>query len=201
MLPEDVTRIVFAVIFFSVFSVGFYYRIQAHRQNDRFERMKHEGATTFLILRVAGGILWLTAFLFPLFPEMFAPVRYTTTATVQMTGILLALIAVPMGVSVFTAIGKNITDTVETRQNHQLVTTGIYRFIRHPLYTTGLLLFVGLGLLAAVWPVLLFSAVVAVTLYVRTFTEENKLIEEFGDAYRRYMKSTGKFFPKLYTTS
>lgn len=198
MLSDFSIRVIFAVLFISIFSVGFSFRIKAHRQNDKFERMKHEGATTFLILRLCGAVLWLSALFFPIVPEWFTPVRFTSTPLIQIIGIFLALLAVPMGISVFTNIGKNITDTVETRKGHQLVTTGIYRFIRHPLYTTGLLFFTGLGLLSSNWLFLLLSLVVAITLYLRTFTEEQKLIEEFGEQYNQYITTTGKFFPKLF---
>jgi protein-S-isoprenylcysteine O-methyltransferase Ste14 len=198
MFQDTAVRLIFGSIFFAVFSVGFYYRIKAHRQNDHFERMKHEGRTTFFILRVCGLILWGMNFLFPFFPELFTPVRFTPSEPLQMAGLAAALISIPMGISVFTSIGKNITDTVETRRNHELITGGIYRFIRHPLYTTGFLLFVGLGLLASNWLSISLSFVVLITLYLRTFTEEEKLIEEFGDRYLRYRQTTGKFLPKLF---
>lgn len=198
MIPESTLQIIFASIFVSVFSVGFYFRLKAHRQKDHFERMKNEGKATFFILRLCGGVLWFTAFLFPFVPEWFDVVRYEGTPLLQLIGILFALTAVPMGISVFTNIGKNITDTVETRKNHELITTGIYRHIRHPLYTTGFCFFVGLGLLSSNWLILLFSFVVLITLYVRTFTEEKKLIEEFGNRYVDYMTATGKFLPKIF---
>lgn len=198
MIPESVVRLMFGVVFFSVFSFGFYYRIKAHRQNDQFERMKNEGKTTFVILRFFGGMLWLMALLFPWYPELFESIRFESRFAVQLTGLMLSLAAIPMGISVFTSIGKNITDTVETRKDHQLVTNGIYRFIRHPLYTTGFLFFVGLGLLSSNWLMLILSIIVLVTLYLRTITEEQKLIEEFGEHYTEYMHSTGKFIPKLF---
>lgn len=198
MLSETVVRIIFAIIFFSIFSVGFYFRLKAHRQNDRFERMKNEGKITFLILRLCGAVLWFTALFFPFFPEIFSAVRFQGTMEQQIIGIIFALIAIPMGISVFLSIGKNITDTVETRKNHQLVTSGIYRFIRHPLYTTGFFLFVGLGLLSSNLLILFLSLVVLITLRARTFTEEQKLIEEFGEQYTSYMATTGKFIPKFF---
>lgn len=198
MIPDSLVRIVFGAVFFSVFSFGFYYRIKAHRQNDRFERMKNEGKTTFFILRLCGGVLWLTALVFPWYPELFVSIRYEPLFTLQLTGLILSLMAIPMGISVFTSIGKNITDTVETRKNHQLVTNGIYRFIRHPLYTTGFLFFVGLGLFSSNWMMLILSMIVLVTLSIRTISEEQKLIEEFGERYTEYIRSTGKFIPKLF---
>lgn len=197
-MHELTVRILFAIILFSVFSIGFYHRIKANRQKDRFSRMKNEGSGIFLVLRIVGFSLWIICLLYPLFPGIFRPFTFRENVIVQITGMILAVGAIPMGYAVFTSIGKNITDTVETRKNHQLITTGIYRYIRHPLYTTGFLFFIGLGLLSSNWLVILLSCLVLVALVIRTQTEEEELIKLFGDQYIEYRKTTGKFFPKLF---
>jgi len=197
-MSESMIQVIFAAVFYPILSFGMYFRLQAHKQQDRFERMKNEGTATFLILRICGGLLWMIAFLFPWFPGLFHRVSYEPLITLQTAGVLLSIISIPMGISVFTSIGKNITDTVETRKHHQLITNGIYRYIRHPLYTTGLFFFIGLGLLASNWLMLILSAAVMTTLYTRTFAEEERLIETFGDQYRAYMERTGKFMPRLF---
>ncbi|MFA6468559.1 MAG: isoprenylcysteine carboxylmethyltransferase family protein [Bacteroidota bacterium] len=196
-MSEPIVQLIFAALFFPLLSIGVYFRLQANKQQDHFERMKNEGRITFLTLRICGGILWIMACLFPWFPGMFQPVRYEPLFALQIVGAILSLLSIPMGVSVFTNIGKNITDTVETRKHHQLVTSGIYRYIRHPLYTTGILFFVGLGMLSSNWLILLLSMAVLISLSIRTVIEEEKLIQEFGDQYTQYARQTGKFFPKL----
>ena len=79
--------------------------------------------------------------------------------------------------------------------NGQLVTTGIYRYIRHPQYT-GLLL-LSLGMLAE-WvtlPLLILFPVMVI-LYVRLARREEKdMLHEFGTAYELYMKRTKRFIP------
>ncbi|NUN68520.1 MAG: isoprenylcysteine carboxylmethyltransferase family protein [Bacteroidetes bacterium] len=197
MEQETITRILFALPFYAVVLYGGYHRHKAHQQNDRFARMKNEGPVTFLLLRIFGGILWVNCLLFPLAPGLFASVRMELPSAATWTGYALALLSLPMGYSVFRSLGRNITDTVQTRAEHELVTHGIYRFIRHPLYTTGFLLFFGLGLFAGLLPVLLLSLFVLGTLYIRTFTEERFLVAQFGDRYREYSERTGKFLPKL----
>lgn len=197
MDQETITRLLFAVPFYAIVAYGGYHRHKAHVQNDRFERMKNEGPVTFLMLRVLGFALWLICFFFPIVPGLFASFRFEPVPLLRWTGYVLALISIPMGYSVFRSIGRNITDTVQTRAQHELITHGIYRFIRHPLYTTGFLLFFGLGLFAGLMPVLFLSVVVLITLYVRTFTEEQFLIAQFGERYVQYRTRTGKFFPKF----
>jgi protein-S-isoprenylcysteine O-methyltransferase Ste14 len=76
-----------------------------------------------------------------------------------------------------------------------LVTTGIYRYIRHPQYTGLLLLSLGMLIEWATLPMLLLYPIM-VYLYVRLAKkEERDMTAEFGDAYRDYMKHTKRFIP------
>jgi protein-S-isoprenylcysteine O-methyltransferase Ste14 len=84
-----------------------------------------------------------------------------------------------------------------TREEHEPVTGGPYRWVRHPLYTVGTSFFVSLSLLAANWFMGLASLVVLVMLSIRLPKEEEKLIERFGDEYRSHMKRTGRLLPRI----
>jgi protein-S-isoprenylcysteine O-methyltransferase Ste14 len=97
----------------------------------------------------------------------------------------------------FSSLGRSITDSVIVRERAALVTHGPYRWIRHPLYTFGALFFLGVGLMAANALVFVFGGLGLTMLALRTPREEAKLIEKFGDEYRRYMARTGRFFPAL----
>ncbi len=70
--------------------------------------------------------------------------------------------------------------------------------MRHPLYLAVLLLTGGLSLAAANWFFLLTGVAIFGVIAVRTRIEERNLIVRFGDDYRRYMSTTGRFFPKLH---
>jgi len=62
------------------------------------------------------------------------------------------------------------------------------------------LLIMAIALIAANWFVLVSGAVVFLLLAVRTQTEEEQLLARFGDAYRTYMETTGRFVSKLRRT-
>lgn len=98
----------------------------------------------------------------------------------------------------FSNIGNNITATSATRKEHKLVTSGPYRWIRHPLYTFGLMLFVALGLMADNWFIMILGGLTFLVMVIRTPKEEAGLIEKFGDEYLNYMRTTGAFLPKLF---
>jgi protein-S-isoprenylcysteine O-methyltransferase Ste14 len=97
----------------------------------------------------------------------------------------------------FRSLGRNLTDTVVTRKEHTLVTTGPYRYVRHPFYLAFFVAAMGGSLITANWFVLLASFIPIGFLLARTPIEEEKLIERFGNDYRQYMSATGRFLPKL----
>ena len=98
----------------------------------------------------------------------------------------------------FRSIGKNITDTVVTRKEHFLVTTGPYRWVRHPFYVAFALAMLANSFVTANWYVFAIGVVVFLLLVIRPSQEEEKLIERCGDDYRRYMVTTGGFWPRLF---
>lgn len=114
------------------------------------------------------------------------------------TGVALGLLVVPSAYWVLTALGTNVSETVLTKPQHRLVTTGPYRWVRHPLYTVGIALFLAIALMAANWFILLWAvvALIAVRLVVIP-REEAQLVARFGDDYRRYRRGTGSLLPSL----
>lgn len=78
----------------------------------------------------------------------------------------------------------------------RLVTTGLHRYVRHPLYTASLVL------LALVSPMTLNRLAlltgVALYFYVGSIFEERKLVREFGDAYRAYQRRVPRLWPRLW---
>lgn len=113
------------------------------------------------------------------------------------TGAALGVVCIPLFFWILRSLGTNITPTVATRKDHTLITHGPYRWVRHPLYTVGMLFWTGISLTTANW--LIGGTIILGTLFlvIRTPIEEEKLIEKFGDEYREYMKRTGRFFPRL----
>jgi protein-S-isoprenylcysteine O-methyltransferase Ste14 len=91
----------------------------------------------------------------------------------------------------------NLTDTVATRREHTLVTTGPYRWIRHPFYSAVALIVLANALAAANWFLLLTGGLVFVLLAIRSRREEQNLVARFGDRYRDYMRDTGRFLPQV----
>jgi protein-S-isoprenylcysteine O-methyltransferase Ste14 len=114
-------------------------------------------------------------------------------------GVGLGVCVVPAVHWVLTALGSNVSETVLTKDRHELVSSaGPYRWIRHPLYTTGIALFLALGLMSASW-FILAMALIALVL-IRTVVvprEEHELTARFGQAYEDYRRRTGAMLPRV----
>jgi protein-S-isoprenylcysteine O-methyltransferase Ste14 len=78
-----------------------------------------------------------------------------------------------------------------------LVTHGPYRWVRHPFYVTAALLMASVTVLTANWFIGISSVAVLALLAIRTPKEEQMLIARFGQQYRDYMATTGRFVPRI----
>lgn len=91
----------------------------------------------------------------------------------------------------------NWSPSLELYEGHTLITSGIYRTIRHPMYGSLLLQNIAQLLLLQNWIAGPISIVLFIPLYIfRSSAEEKMLMERFGDQYREYKKATGGILPK-----
>ena len=87
------------------------------------------------------------------------------------------------------------SSTLVIREDHQLITHGIYRFVRHPIYLGNIMVFIGVPVyVSSLYGLLIMSALIPIFLN-RIRIEERMLTEEFGDAYRTYKEATSKLIP------
>ena len=93
---------------------------------------------------------------------------------------------------------RNYSGTVVIREGHQLVTHGIYRFTRNPMYLGGIMLLMGLPVYVASPYGFLTSLVMVPIILNRIRLEEGLLTAEFQDAYQKYKKTTKKLIPFIY---
>lgn len=97
-----------------------------------------------------------------------------------------------------TDLGNCWSVTLELNHNHRLVTQGVYRFIRHPMYASFFIFAISQALLLHNW-VAGWAALAAVTLLyvVRIPHEEKMMLDSFGEEYRTYMRHTGGVIPRV----
>ena len=96
------------------------------------------------------------------------------------------------------ALGKQWRFDAGLDADHQLVTTGPYRFIRHPIYCSMLCLGLGIGFMVTPWPLLLLSTSLLVAgTEIRVRIEDSLLASRFGEGFRQYRESVPAYVPFL----
>ena len=99
----------------------------------------------------------------------------------------------------FRMLGSSFTGAVIVEPGQVVVERGAYRYVRHPSYTAGAILFLGIGLALANWiSLVVLLAAVAIGYGYRVRVEERALAATLGEPYRRYMSRTKRFVPFLF---
>ena len=179
-----------------VVPIAAYHRIRAHGTGERLDR-RQEGLLLLIAIRAVGLAGMLSLILFIIEPRWLAWSAVPLPTWLRWTGAALGLLVAALLFWTLRHLGKNLTDTVVTRRNHSLVTTGPYRWVRHPFYVSIILAIVANSLAMANAFFLIAGVVLFTLLAIRVRIEEAKLLERFGDKYRAYRERTGAFRPRL----
>lgn len=196
METETIFRFITLFVLVAAVSISVTFRRRAEREGGVMRT--DEGRNLVILLRLL-GLLALTPLLAYLInPAWVGWARFSLPTEIRWLAAVIALALLPMCYWIFVSIGNNISPTQATRRHHQLVTHGPYRWVRHPLYTCGVVLALTLTLLTGLWWLAAAMLPPLVILLRRTRTEEQRLIETFGDEYRQYMRHTGRFWPSFH---
>ena len=109
----------------------------------------------------------------------------------------MALFATGLTLWIHRTLGQQYSAKLEIQKDHQLITVGPYSKVRHPMYTTLNLFSLSVSLISANILLIFFAISVAIPFYWIVRAEEELLIGQFGEEYLEYMKTTGRFFPRL----
>jgi protein-S-isoprenylcysteine O-methyltransferase Ste14 len=177
----------------------------------RFPHERQRRQTWMVVDRVSGlerlllGLVAVGVFLLPAVYVStswlnWADYRLSPRATGRAGSVGTALLA--LAVWLFwrshTDLGRNWSPSLQIREGHTLVTNGVYRSIRHPMYASIWLWSIAQALVLQNWIAGWASLVLFLPMYVlRVPREEQMMLEQFGEAYRMYMNQTGRVIPRL----
>jgi protein-S-isoprenylcysteine O-methyltransferase Ste14 len=179
------------IIFFFIATLGFVWISRASLHN-----FKHHGFfrflswETILILFLINVEYW--------FVDLFSLWQITSWSF-----LILSLVLIYQGVQLFRKTGgiegnRHDPQLLGVEKTTELVTTGVYHYIRHPFYSS--LLFLGWGIFFKhiSWIGLILAGMNTIFLVVTAKREESENIEYFGEEYRHYMNRTKMFIPYLF---
>ena len=195
MDEEQTFRILFISIYAVFAGVRIYYRSQNIGRTSEKEYNERTKAIIVLIVAILG--YFLTMGLWIVFPQLILSFQIPLPSVIRWIGGGIALFATGLTVWIHRTLGNQYSAKLEIQQDHQLITVGPYRKVRHPMYTTLNLFSLSVSLISANLLLIIFAISVAIPFYWITMAEEELLREQFGEEYLAYMQTTGRFLPRL----
>jgi protein-S-isoprenylcysteine O-methyltransferase Ste14 len=201
MNEELFFRIIFLVYYLTVFVVAGYYRRTAVKQGTKrdatAETKAREGGSRLKVRRLAGVVMIGGALLYVLYPPFMAWLSLPIPTAVRWFGIGMAVVSLPLLAWVLQALGKQWSRNLQLQDDHELITDGPYKRVRHPMYTIIFLTMSSLAFISANLLIIIPAVVAMGAIYSRIDKEEAMLKEAFPGQYEQYMNRTGKLLPKL----
>ena len=119
-------------------------------------------------------------------------------AAIRVVGALVAIGALVATIECWKRMGRNWRMAVTPGEKTELVTTGLYRSIRHPIYALSILLVAATAFVLPTWPMIAIALTNATLVNLKARNEERHLLGMHGDAYAAYLADTGRFLPRLF---
>jgi protein-S-isoprenylcysteine O-methyltransferase Ste14 len=110
-------------------------------------------------------------------------------------GFTLVVLGLAFSIAARVWLGGNWSGTVTLKQDHELIRSGPYRWVRHPIYTGLLIALVGSTIALGEWRGLVGLALITVAFLRKIGVEEQFLMQQFADAYTRYRAEVPALFP------
>ncbi len=196
MNTELIFRVTLAVIGSVYAAIRIYYTRLAMQSERNFFRPRND--LRQLVFGTLGFLNIVPTVIYIVAPEQLSWAALPLPAGWRWVGVGMGLVGIFLLFWVHHTLGKNFSVPGVMKEKQSLITTGPYRWVRHPMYTALFLVTIVYFLISANW----FIAVVWIGWIVGTVAsmirdEEAVLIEKFGDEYRAYVQRTGRFLPRI----
>ena len=185
MGEENTFRWALLVVLVIMLTITAYHRIQAHSAGGSVSR-REEGLPLLVMRAVFGLSLWVAIFAYLVSPASMAWSALPAADWLRWGGVGLGLLSCGLLFWTLHHLGTNFTDTVVTRAEATLVTSGPYSWVQHPFYVTVLLVLLSTSLTTANWFIGLLSIFILAFFVLRAPLEEQKLAERFGTCQRQW---------------
>jgi len=185
------------ILFILVLTLGIsaFHRKRARDEGGTIKRQEEGWAA--LVARMGVALPLLIVILLNIFwPGSVTWTKFYVPAWLRILGLTLSVLCVPLLWWVFRSIGKNISETVLIKDQHELVTSGPYQWVRHPLYGGALVLLLSISLVFGDWIIMGYTLVGIMAFRLLVIpAEEKQLLKAFGEAYECYQSRTGALLP------
>jgi protein-S-isoprenylcysteine O-methyltransferase Ste14 len=170
-----------------------YWIVSAFFQKKPKEKSTLSNIFYSLALLISLILLLLSAKIFFL---SYILIRFTVF--INIISIFLSILGLIICVYSRTILGGNWSKNVVIKKDHELITSGLYKYVRHPIYLGLLMLFLGTAIAIGNLGCILGFVLLFFSFYIKLKEEENLMIEQFKEKYLDYMKRTKALIPFLF---
>ena len=194
MVQLDIFQKIFVIILILISIIRIYYG--SHKLTTKYKKSIHPilerinsylvsfGMIYFPLLNIYFSFFNRFKYIFPLYLQIFSAIN-------------LAISSIIFYLS-HKELADNWTPFVEVKDKQKLIKTGIYKYIRHPMYLSIWMFVIFQGFVLSNIFIEIAGILTWANLYfIRIPFEEKMMIDEFGNEYKEYMESTGRLFPKF----
>lgn len=131
-------------------------------------------------------------------PRWLAMAMFPRSRWTDIAGLVTTALGLGLAICARAYLGRNWSSVAMVKVDHELVRSGPYKFVRHPIYSGIILAMVGTALALAQWRGVLAIIVVYLGFKIKSLIEERLMVATFGTQYEQYRQSTGAIVPKLF---
>ena len=121
---------------------------------------------------------------------------FKTSSLINLIAFIISIFGLLIVIISMLQLNKNLSPFPTPKLNSHLIKHGLYRYIRHPIYTGIMLLSFGFGIYTNSTHKLIISFLLIFLFYFKSKYEEERLLNKFSN-YKEYVLTTGRFFPKI----
>lgn len=183
-----------AVIFWIVF-VWIFFLETLHSGIVAGAPENKQDAGTLRLINIGGNITLVLAFALSFLPWLVIPLPRISL----WIGIGLLIIGSLLRRYCFRILGKYLSAAITVTPDQPIIEKGIYRWVRHPSYTAGFLMFLGIGFALGSWlSISSFIVYMFIAYSRRVEAEEAAMLDTLGEPYRAYKARTKRFIPFIF---
>lgn len=201
MNDESMFLQIFVVIYIVFAAIRVYYRTKPSVR-ERPEQGRREGldvvggrAGVAIIFSILGYFASIALYLIS--PPWMQWSRLALPTWIRWTGVFFGIACLPPLVWIHRTMGRFYLDRLELKDDHRLITSGPFSRIRNPMYVVFCNFAFAMSLVTSYLLNFVFTFLITISLNWIVSSEEEMMLERFGDEYREYMRRTGRFLPRL----
>jgi protein-S-isoprenylcysteine O-methyltransferase Ste14 len=161
---------------------------QTRKEEDPSGRVRH-----IVVMLLGIDLMFYRNLEFGVLGDRFIPYDLR----IQYAGIALTWLGVAFAIWARYCIGQNWSGRVTVKVDHELIQSGPYAFVRHPIYTGLLLANAGAALFIGKWRCIAGLVILLIEMSRKASKEEGFMVSEFGEKYQDYRRRSGFLIPKL----